>query len=245
MPNPKPREDSCPPQAAEPQLPAPGLDKLIDAAMHDVRNSLSAIRLGVELLHRRGDTQDLGGVLAHVDSAALRAHERAEEVADLSRLAAGRDIGISASRFSLHAVVRQTIDAVMPSRANTVYEHDRLGEGDCFGDAARIGQFVALSLEELADAAPAALLIVVCEVAGEHYRVAVHVDPRQRHDVREAPDLHEERKKATPSRVRRQVLLHGIARAHQGQVRFDLERPGCSPSIEGRFMSVRPGPRAL
>lgn len=71
----------------------------MDAAMHGVRNSLSAIRLGVDLLARRGDLNEADAVLEHIDSAAVRAHEQAEELADFCRLAAGRTIATVAKRF--------------------------------------------------------------------------------------------------------------------------------------------------
>lgn len=52
-----------------------GADWLLTLAVHDLRNALSALQLGVELLSRREGTAHppSAAVLAHMDSAAQRA----------------------------------------------------------------------------------------------------------------------------------------------------------------------------
>lgn len=231
-----PRPDLSPP----PLAPAHDCERLIHAAVHDMRNSLSAIRLGVELLARRGDRQQPDAVLEHIDHAANRAIERSEDLADLCRLATGKNLHIAAKPFSLHAAIRQAIDELAPAAphaTHTVFEHDRLGDGDCCGDAARIAQFLALAFEELASSGPPARVIVVSEVAGDRFRVAIceSATPVERQG--------ETRPDALLARTRRRALLQGIASAHQGHVEFDSAR-GDRPSIEGSFRSVRRGPPA-
>ncbi|MDQ0035564.1 hypothetical protein J2W30_003332 [Variovorax boronicumulans] len=224
--------------AQAPQLPTEDFDRLIGAAVHDVRNSLSAIRLGIELLARRGDRQQPDAVLAHVDHAADRAIERSEELADVCRIAAGKDLVIATQRFSLHEVVRQAIDAAeAPFAASTVFEHDRLGDGDCRGDPARIAQFLNLAFEELAGSGLPARVIVVSEVAGDLFRVAVCAGGA-------SPESHgSDRPDTALSSVRRRLLLHGIARAHGGRAEFG-GAPDGRPSIAGTFRGVRRGPPA-
>ncbi len=204
---------------------------LIDAALHDLRNSLSAIRLGVELIGRRAHAHELDGVLGHVDNAALRAHAHSEALADVCRLAAGQEIATARGCFSLHAVVRQTLDEVTPPLALCVFEHDRFGEGDCIGDAARIAQFLTLAVEELAVAAPSASVIVISEVVGECFRVAVLGD-----QARTAPAPADAPNGASAAALRR-VRMRGIATAHRGHVAFDFEQAG-RVAIEGRFLSA-------
>ena len=235
----QPRPDLSPP----PLAPAHDCERLINAAVHDMRNSLSAIRLGVELLARRGDRQQPDAVLEHVDHAANRAIERSEDLADLCRLAAGKNLHIATKPFSLHAAIRQAIDALAPaaslasSTTRTVFEHDRLGDGDCCGDAARIAQFLTLAFEELASSGLPARVIVVSEAAGDRFRIAVceGAAPLERQG--------DDRPDASLARTRRRVLLHGIASAHQGRVEFDGACGG-RLSIEGSFRSVPVEPPA-
>jgi hypothetical protein len=232
----QPRPDLSPAALA----PAHDCQRLINAAVHDMRNSLSAIRLGIELLARRGDRQQPDAVLEHVDHAANRAIERSEELADVCRLATGKNLDIATKPFSLHAVIRQAIDALAPTdsyAAHTVFEHDRLGDGDCCGDAARIAQFLTMALEELASSGWPARVIVVSEVAGDRFRIAVC------EGAAPVARPNDDRPDALLARTLRHVLLQGIASAHRGRIVFDGAHGG-RPSIEGSFRSVRRGPPA-
>ena len=152
----------------------------VDRAVHDLRNSLSAIRIGVELMNRTDGTvpSPSAAVLAHIDSAAQRAHALSDELADACRLASGLDLVLHPRRFGLHAAVRQALDALPGSAA--AIEHDRLGEGDCTADPSRIARFIALAIDEITASAPSALVIVISEVANDRFRIAVHGDGTRR-----------------------------------------------------------------
>ena len=210
---------------------------LLDRAVHDLRNSLSAIRIGVELMHRADATgpSPSAAVLAHIDSAALRAHAISHELADACRLASGQDLLLHSRRFGLHALVRQAIDEWPGHTAATPIEHDRLGEGDCNADPARIAQFVALALEEIDASAPSALLIVITEVAGAHFRIAVHGDggrlamqpPASPHVAQQAKD----------EARRRALMLQAIAQAHGGRVQIRSDS-GTGRTVDASFGSV-------
>ncbi|MBS76713.1 MAG: hypothetical protein CMO32_13320 [Variovorax sp.] len=207
------------------QAAAPSMDRLMDAAMHGVRNSLSAIRLGVDLLARRGDLNEADAVLEHIDSAAVRAHEQAEELADFCRLAAGRTIATVAKRFPLHHVVRQALEARHSAQPGGV-EHDRLGHGDCLGDPVRVAQFMRLALEELAPRA-ASRCIVISEIDGPRFRIAVHAGDPKAHEAADTPGQR-------LARAHRQALLRAIAHAHGGELRL-ASGPPHGWSVEGRF----------
>lgn len=207
--------------------------------MHDLRNSLSAIRLGVELIGKRAQSPEFDGVLAHVDSAASRAHAHSEALADVCRLAAGQGLAAAITRFSLHAVVRQTLDAASPPSAAQDWpavEHDRFGEGDCVGDPVRIAQFLTLALEEVAVVGPSNPLIVISEIEGERFRVTVLGGAGRGAFGHQDPDP----ARALPG-VRRRVLMQGIASAHGGHVAFDRQHAG-RPAIDGRFVSAAAAP---
>lgn len=221
---------------ASPQpVAAPSIDRLMDAAMHGVRNSLSAVLLGVDLLARRGDTQEPGVVLDHIGSAATRAHEQAEELADFSRLAAGRSIATVLRRFSPHLTVAQAVAVAQSHNGHPVIEHDRLGEGDGHGDAQRIAQFVRLALDEL-EAPPGAATrrIVVSEVSGEHFHIAVHAAAPAADVAPPAPAP-----ASRPASESRRALMRAIAQAHGGGVRFMPRLAGSAASIEGWFAGSR------
>lgn len=211
---------------------------MLSLALHDLRNSLSAIQLGLELLGRRDSTspqqqqqQPASAVLAHMDSAAQRAQALTLELEDLTRLAAGRTLPVSPVRCALHTIVRDGLDACRLIVPGVAVEHDRLGDGDCMGDPARMAQFLNLALEELCAAATPAWVIVVSEVAGDRFRIAVHAEGA----AGAAPAAGDSEAAPARAQARRRVLLQAIAQAHGGTVDFE---GGCASgvrSIEGSF----------
>lgn len=218
------------PRAAEPSA-----DHLADAAMHGVRNSLSAILLGTELLARRepvAGSADMSGVLEHIAHAAARAHEQAEELADLGRLAAGRPICVAMRALSLHSTVAQVLSDVLSDAHAGAIEHDRLGQGDCHGDATRIAQFVRFALEEVGAMQTGALhRLVVSEVSGPRFRIAVHGT---------APASGAASVACRLASASRRARMRGIAHVHRGSVTFGPALAGTVATIEGCFGS--PGP---
>ena len=228
--------DEATPEAAAPGASAcmceanQDADWLLTLAVHDLRNALSALQLGVELLSRRESTAHppSAAVLAHMDSAAQRAQACTVEVEDIHRLATGRRVAVTSAHFSLHAVVRDALDACRRIVPGVVVEHDRLGDGDCVGDAGRMAQFLALALEDLCVEAPPARVIVISEVAGDRFRIALHVGSTP--DVAwptQAPT-----QRAARAHARRCVLLRAIAQAHGGDVRLH------SPLAHGRSIDA-------
>lgn len=216
---------------------ADGFSWLVDRAVHDLRNSLSAIRIGVELMHRAEGTgpSPSAAVLAHIDSAALRAHALSAELADACRLASGHDLLLHPRRFGLHALVRQAIDEWPGNTAATPIEHDRLGEGDCTADPARIAQFIALAMEEIAASGPSALVIVISEVSGERFRIAVHGDGA-RQEATPPASLHVARLARDEAR-RRALMLQAIAQAHGGRVQIRNDG-GTGRTVDASFASL-------
>lgn len=208
---------------------------LVDRAVHDLRNSLSAIRIGVELMNRTDGTvpAPAAAVLAHIDSAAQRANALSDELADACRLASGLDLVLHPRRFGLHAAVRQALDALPRSAA--AIEHDRLGEGDCTADPSRIARFIALAIDEITASAPSALVIVISEVANDRFRIAVHGDgtrsaalpPATAHVARQAQD----------EARRRTLMLQAIAQAHGGRVQIRSDTDS-HRTIDASFASL-------
>ena len=210
---------------------------LVDRAVHDLRNSLSAIRIGVELMNRTDGTvtSPSAAVLAHIDSAAQRAHALSDELADACRLASGHDLVLHPRRFGLHAAVRQALDALAGSAAGTAIEHDRLGEGDCTADPSRIARFIGLAIDEITASAPSALVIVISEVANDRFRIAVHGDGTRRAAL--PPATAHVARQAQDEARRRTLMLQAIAQAHGGRVQIRSDC-GSNRTIDASFASL-------
>jgi len=210
---------------------------LVDRAVHDLRNSLSAIRIGVELMNRSDDgcASACAPVLAHIDSAAQRAHALSDELTDACRLASGRPLLLHPQRFGLHTTVRQALDALPREAPVSAIEHDRLGDGDCDGDPLRIAQFIRLAFAEIRADAPSALVIVISEVAAERFRIAVHADGK-RSPRPPAPQPHAAQQAWAESR-RRTLLMQAIAHAHGGCAHVRSE-DGTGRTVDASFASI-------
>jgi signal transduction histidine kinase len=210
---------------------------LVDRAVHDLRNSLSAIRIGVELMNRTDGTvpAPAAAVLAHIDSAAQRANALSDELADACRLASGLDLVLHPRRFGLHAAVRQALDALAGSAAGTAIEHDRLGEGDCTADPSRIARFIGLAIDEITASAPSALVIVISEVANDRFRIAVHGDGTRRAAL--PPATAHVARQAQDEARRRTLMLQAIAQAHGGRVQIRSDTDS-HRTIDASFASL-------
>lgn len=210
---------------------------LVDRAVHDLRNSLSAIRIGVELMHRSeaGGASTTGPVLAHIDSAAQRAHALSDELTDACRLASGRPLVLHPQRFGLHAIVQQALDALPREAQGSAIEHDRLGDGECAGDPLRIAQFVGLAFAEIRADAPSAFVIVITEVAAERFRIVVHADGKRAARPPAAPP-HAAQQAQAESR-RRTLLMQAIADAHGGCAHVRSEG-GTGRTVDATFSSI-------
>jgi len=231
---PMPPIDPPPPDA---RLLAGDAGWLVDRAVHELRNSLSAIRIGVELMNRSDDgcASTCAPVLAHIDNAAQRANALSDELTDACRLASGRPLLLHPQRFGLHATVQQALDALLREMPGPAIEHDRLGDGECAGDPLRIAQFVGLAFAEIRADAPSALVIVISEVAADRFRIAMHADgaPATRPGVAQQ---HAARQAQAESR-RRTLLLQAIAHAHGGCAHVRSEG-GTGRTVDASFSSI-------
>lgn len=214
---------------------------LVDRAVHDLRNSLSAIRIGVELMNRSDDgcAPACAPVLAHIDSAAQRAHALSDELTDACRLASGRPLLLHPQRFGLHTTVQQALDALPREAPVSAIEHDRLGDGDCDGDPLRIAQFIRLAFAEIRADAPSALVIVISEVAADRFRIAVHAGGR--HSVKPTVAQQQAAQQTKAESRRRTLLMQAIAQAHGGcaYVRGD---GGSGRTVDASFSSLSLAP---
>jgi PAS domain S-box-containing protein len=83
---------------------------------HDIKNPLAAVKAQTQLLRRRikngkFDPATIDGVLAVLDAGLTRMNRRIEELADVARLRAGRQLELRKDSVNLVAMVRGLIDA--------------------------------------------------------------------------------------------------------------------------------------
>ncbi|CAN5462769.1 hypothetical protein BH10PSE18_BH10PSE18_11600 [soil metagenome] len=206
-------------------------DQMIGLVSHDLRNPLSTIEMGTQLLARG----ELGArerrVLSHITSANGRAQRMVADLLDFALVRFGHGLAVAPAPVSLHTLVAECVESLTRTHAGALLEHDRLGEGVCHADAGRLVQLIGnLVANALAYGAPGRPVIVASIVEPDSFCVAVH---------NEGPPIAQERMRdlfepatsrhATPSG--RSVglglfIVRHIALAHGGEVRARSDASG-------------------
>lgn len=147
---------------------------MIGIVSHDLRNPLSAIRLGTELLACAPLPEQDQRTLQRIGRAATRATRLVADLLDLTRVRAGKGISINRAPLRLHEVVAEALDELRLAHPGVVIEHLREGEGECLGDAGRIAQLLGnLVSNAIAYGAPTAPISVATR-AGDRSVLSVH-----------------------------------------------------------------------
>ena len=118
-------------------------EQMIGIVSHDLRNPLSAIRLGMQLLDRQGVTPQQRETLVRVNRAADRAHQLIKDLLDFTSARIGSGIAVILKSSNLHDVVADTVEELTLAFPDRRIAHLREGTGSCELDANRIAQALA------------------------------------------------------------------------------------------------------
>lgn len=118
-------------------------EQMIGIVSHDLRNPLSAIRLGMQLLDRQGVTPQQRETLVRVNRAADRAHQLIKDLLDFTSARIGSGIAVNLKSSNLHDVVADTVEELTLAFPDRRIAHLREGTGNCVLDANRIAQALA------------------------------------------------------------------------------------------------------
>lgn len=116
-------------------------EQMVGIVSHDLRNPLSAILMGVQLLGQ-ADNERRTRVLGHVRNSAERAQRLIEELLDFTQARLGSGLSVNLQPMNLHHVTTRTLDELrlaFPAREITHVSH---GEGPCTGDDDRLAQLI-------------------------------------------------------------------------------------------------------
>jgi sigma-B regulation protein RsbU (phosphoserine phosphatase) len=151
-------------------------EQMVGIVSHDLRNPLSAILMGVQLLgrveHERRDR-----VLGHVRSSAERAKRLIEELLDFTQARIGGGLVVDLQPIDLHQVVGHSLEELMLAFPNHEIRHVASGAGECIGDADRLAQLIGNLVSNAATyGRPGTPVVVRSEVGASGASLAVHND---------------------------------------------------------------------
>lgn len=116
-------------------------EQMVGIVSHDLRNPLSAILTGVQILER-GDGERRAKVLGNVRLSAERAKRLIEELLDFTQARVGEGIKVQHSPIDLHSTAASAIEELKLANPQRELVHVPHGTGECMGDEGRLCQLI-------------------------------------------------------------------------------------------------------
>ena len=150
-------------------------EQMMGIVSHDLRNPLSTINMGAQLLTRTETRPHQLSVLGRITRASDRAHRLINDLLDFTQARLGNGLHVAPKPFELHALVAEVLDELGQAFSGREMVHERVGEGECVADADRIEQLVGnLVGNAVAYGEADAPIAVRSEIHAEHFVIAVH-----------------------------------------------------------------------
>ena len=149
-------------------------EQMVGIVSHDLRNPLSAILMGIQLLGRT-EGERRARVVGHVRNSAERARRLIEELLDFTQARVGQGIHVKLGTADLHEITAQAVDELMLAFPDRTITHLSHGPGECIADADRLAQLIGNLVSNAASYGRGGTAIAVrSEVDGPDARVSVH-----------------------------------------------------------------------
>lgn len=150
-------------------------EQMIGIVSHDLRNPLSAIKMGTALLEGSGLPPASQRVVERINRATDRATALISELLDFTAARLGRGLAVTRTAIDLHQVVADAVDELRLAHPRRVLEHHRAGDGPCSADPSRLAQLVGnLVSNANAYGDPAQPITVTSALAGDTAEIRVH-----------------------------------------------------------------------
>ena len=159
---------------AEADTRATFAEQMIGIVSHDLRNPISAIQMGAALLNDGELSEHQRRTVERITRATERATGLLGDLLDFTAARLGGGIRVKPVGISLHDVVAETLEELRLANPGREIRQTRTGNGDCYGDGARIAQVVGNLVANAITYGDRLLPIIVMTTTGERCSVAVH-----------------------------------------------------------------------
>ncbi len=198
-------------------------EQMVGIVSHDLRNPLSAIQMGAQLLARRELMPNQLRVVGHIATAANRAQRLIEDLLDFTLARVGGGLRVTPAPIDLHQRVADSVEELALAFPQRRLEHLRVGEGACLADADRLAQLIGNLVANAVAYGAVRPVRITSSIEADTFRVTVH-----NHGTPIAPELlaglfDPMTRGAEVGSAGRSVglglfIVREIARAHQGEV---------------------------
>ncbi|MDM0056686.1 PAS domain-containing sensor histidine kinase [Variovorax fucosicus] len=150
-------------------------EQMIGIVSHDLRNPLSAVNTGIQLLFRHAPTDNQARVLSRMAQSVDRAHRLVSDLLDFTVARVGKGIAINPRQVDLHEVVAQSVAELALSFPDRTLRHETRGDGRCSVDPDRLAQLVGNLVANAAAYGDASRdVMVTTTVLDERIEISVH-----------------------------------------------------------------------
>lgn len=150
-------------------------EQMIGIVGHDLRNPLSTIRLGLQLLEKQGAALDQNATLKKIHRAADRATQLVRDLLDFTSARIGGGLTVHLVHADLHTTVALAVEEFSLAFPSHRITHVRSGEGIPMIDPNRVTQAIGnLISNAVSYGASDQPITVTSSINGGTWRVAVH-----------------------------------------------------------------------
>jgi phosphoserine phosphatase RsbU/P len=201
-------------------------EQMVGIVSHDLRNPLSAVNMGIQVLFRHSPTGNQARVLSRMAQAVDRANRLVSDLLDFTVARVGKGISVHLQHADLHEVVAHSVAELALAFPARSLLHVAEGQNCCWVDADRVAQLVGnLVANAFAYGDPAKDVTVTSIVDVPRVEIAVHnwgtAIPQEKRAF-----LFEPMVRGTSAGSGRSVglglfIIMEIAKAHGGQVKVN------------------------
>ena len=149
-------------------------EQMMGIVSHDLRNPLSAIRLGADLLSAQTNSEAAQRTIGRIVRATGRASRLIDDLLDFTSARVGSGISITVAPIRLHDVIAESLDELRQAFPSHAVIHRREGDSACRGDARRLVQLVGNLVSNGIAYGAADRPITVTTCVRENSSIAVH-----------------------------------------------------------------------
>ncbi|EQM72427.1 PAS domain-containing sensor histidine kinase [Stutzerimonas stutzeri] len=126
----------------EAQQRASFAEQMVAIVSHDLKNPLTAIKMGADVLAHGERTPRESNVLSYMSQSANRAERLIAELLDFTLARVGRGLVVSPRAVDLHDLVNRSVEELRVAFPKAKLVHQAIGEGSAYVDADRMHQLI-------------------------------------------------------------------------------------------------------
>ncbi|MFL6593498.1 MAG: ATP-binding protein [Luteimonas sp.] len=150
-------------------------EQMIGIVSHDLRNPLSTIRVGSQVLELGGVAPHQEPVLRSIDRAVARAQRLISDLLDFTMARIGHGLSVEMYPIDLHDVVAEHVGELAMAHPDREIRHRRIGEGSVVADGDRLVQLIDnLASNALAYGDKASPIEVTSSIGPDSFSLSVH-----------------------------------------------------------------------